>query len=129
MASVRTCPIDMSMNYLGKKWTIHILRDVFAGKNRFSDFLRTNKGLSSKILSQRLKELEEFQLIDKKVISTTPLVIEYNLTKKGNNINKVLYELAMFSVNHFETELFDSSPNDLDILTTEKDLKSFFLIN
>lgn len=52
--------------------------------------------LSSEVLAQRLKELEVNKLIEKKVISTTPMVVDYHLTAKGLDLNKIVYEIAQF---------------------------------
>ena len=78
--NIKSCPIGITLNFIGKKWTIHILRDLFLGRKRFSDFLKTNPQLSTKTLSIRLKELENNGIIEKQIISKTPVLIEYNLT-------------------------------------------------
>ena len=55
----KTCPIRSSLGVLGRRWSLLILRDVaFFRKVRFSDMLRTNSGLSPRLLSIRLKELQ-----------------------------------------------------------------------
>jgi len=101
----KTCPIDKTLEYIGKKWTLIIIRDLFLGKKKFNEFLEANKQLSNKVLSQKLKELESHGLIEKKIISKTPLVAEYYLTDKGAALNKVLFEVAMYGVNNLSREL------------------------
>jgi DNA-binding HxlR family transcriptional regulator len=103
---IKQCPIENTVKYIGKKWTINILRDLFMGKHRFTEFLEGNKDLSTKMLSQRLKELEKDSIIQKKITNKTPLTIEYHLTKKGNSLNKVVYELAVYSINTCPCEVF-----------------------
>ncbi len=95
------CPISTAMEYIGKKWTLEIIRDLFFGKKHFNEILESNKKpnglLSGKTLSERLKELVENGIIVKHIIKSFPISTEYNLTEKGRALNKVLYELAVFS--------------------------------
>ena len=93
------CPIQSALGPIGKKWSINIIRDLFMGKKRFKDFLISNPTISTKMLSTRLKELEKDKIIEKKVVSTNPIIIEYVLTTKGRSLNKILYEIALFSIN------------------------------
>ena len=98
------CPIDTAMKYLGKKWTLHLIRDLFSGAKRFKDFLDANPHLSTKMLSARLKELETAKIIAKNVVRTNPLLIEYSLTERGRALNRVLYEVALFAINNCPEE-------------------------
>jgi len=75
------------------------------GKKRFHQFLEANENLSTKMLSTRLKDLESNGVIEKRIIGKHPVVIEYHLTKKGNGLGKILYELCMFSINEFSSEV------------------------
>lgn len=75
-------------------------------RKRFSDYLEWNPGLSSKVLSTRLKELQKRGLIEKKVVSVTPLKIEYSLTEKGIALGDVLFQVALFSIHHDEKEVY-----------------------
>jgi DNA-binding HxlR family transcriptional regulator len=105
----KNCPIKTAMKYIGKTWTIELIRDLMFKNRRFNDFLHTNPGLSNKILSQRLKELEIAKIIEKKIVSKTPLKIEYELTERGYKLNKVLYEIALFSYEFFKDEIFEEN--------------------
>lgn len=90
-----TCPIEIAMEHINRKWVIQIIRDMFFGKKRFNEFKEGKPNLSNKVLSNCLKEMEENGLITRK----TNDGIEYELTEKGLALNKVLYELAMFTLN------------------------------
>ena len=83
MALVRICPTKNSLRYIGNKWTLEIVRDLFFGKRKFSEFLQENPGITRKILALRLKELEENNFIEKRIVSDVPRHIEYQLTEKG----------------------------------------------
>lgn len=92
------CPVDKTLNLINKKWSIQIIRDLFFGKKHFKEFKEDNPKLSNKVLSNCLKELEENGLIEKVVVNTTPVTTEYYLTEYGKSMNKVIYELAMFTL-------------------------------
>jgi DNA-binding HxlR family transcriptional regulator len=77
---------------------------------KFTDILNANSGLSTKVLSQRLKELEEYKIITKKIISKTPLRAEYHLTDKGRALNRIMFDLAMFSYEYYLEEIFEENP-------------------
>lgn len=109
MGTMKKCPIDNTLRYIGKKWSIPILRDLFMEKKRFHEFLETNENLSTKMLSTRLKDLEANGIIEKRIIGKHPVIIEYHLTKKGKGLGKILYELCMFSINDCTKEVCGKS--------------------
>ena len=98
---ISKCPVSTAMDYMGKKWTFEIVRDLFFGKKHFNEFLESNiteKGsLSSKVLTDRLYELQEKGIIEKEVKKTFPISTEYRLTKKGKALNKIIYRVDIIS--------------------------------
>lgn len=112
------CPVDRTLNLISKKWSIQIIRDMFFGKKHFKEFKEDKPKLSNKVLSGCLKDLEENGLIEKKVLNTTPITTEYYLTEYGRSMNRIIYELAMFTL---DDELDDNYPEDL-----RKELKNNF---
>ena len=90
------CPIENSVNFIGKKFSILLLRELFKspGPVRFNGFLKAIKAITPKTLSTRLKELEENRLIEKKVFPEAPLRVEYSLTEKGRGLEKIMNSLA-----------------------------------
>jgi len=103
------CPVDRTLNLISKKWSIQIIRDMFFGKKHFKEFKEDKPKLSNKVLSGCLKELEENGLIEKKVINTTPVTTEYYLTDYGRSMNRIVYELAMFTL---DDDLDETYPED-----------------
>ena len=103
------CPVDKTLGLISKKWSIQIIRDMFFGKKHFKEFKEDKPKLSNKVLSGCLKELEENGLIEKKVLNTTPITTEYYLTDYGRSMNRIVYELAMFTLDY---ELDDTYPKD-----------------
>lgn len=87
------CPIEQTLKVIGGKWVILIIRELIQGKKRFSE-LESELGASSKMISQRLKELEKNGIVRRTVIPDVPPKVEYTLTKKGESLNKVLDAMA-----------------------------------
>ena len=100
------CPMELAVELISRKWVIQILRDMFFGKKRFNEFKEGKPNLSNKVLSNCLREMEENGLISKDNDENN---IEYSLTAKGQKMNKVIYELAMFTLT---TDLGDDYYND-----------------
>lgn len=111
MPNMKECPTKYAIK-LFKKWSIEVVRDIWFGKQRFTEILEENPGLSSKVLSQRLKELENHGIIKKNIISNTPLRAEYILTEKGQALNKIMYDLALFSFEYYSKDIFEDKPLD-----------------
>ena len=88
-----TCPIGMSLELFNRKWVLCILTDLFNGNRRFNEFKQSNPKISSQMLSETLKYMENNDLIYKKDN-------EYNLTEKGLETNAILYEMAKFNMKY-----------------------------
>jgi DNA-binding HxlR family transcriptional regulator len=87
------CPIARTVSILGKKWTLLILKELYCSKNslRFNKLKRNLSGITSAILSKRLRELEAEGLVARKVKTTQPpLRVEYCLTKKGCGLQDIM---------------------------------------
>ncbi len=102
---LKCCPVKNTLRYIGKKWSISIIQNLFDGKSRFSEFLEANPELSTKMLSTRLKDLEREGIVRKSVASTSPVTVTYALTEKGRKLNRILYEIAVFSLNDCPREV------------------------
>jgi len=88
--------IDDTFSYLRKKWNIQIIKGLFCNCKHFKDFLEQHPTLSSKVLAERLKELEEKGIIGKKVVNSTQT--EYYLTEKGRRLNRIIFEMFDFAL-------------------------------
>jgi DNA-binding HxlR family transcriptional regulator len=114
LKQIKRCPVEVTLRCIGRKWTLHIIRDLFQGETRFSGILKANPQLSTKTLSLRLRELEKIGLIQKTIKHKTPLLIEYQLTEKGRALGAVIRELAIFSIRHNPTEVFEKIPESFE---------------
>ncbi|MDO5809884.1 MAG: helix-turn-helix domain-containing protein [Methanobrevibacter sp.] len=93
-----SCPMELVVSLIRKKWVIQIIRDLFFGKTRFHEFKEDKPELSNKVLSNCLKDMEKNGLIHRIVDKCDKKNVKYYLTEKGRSLNKVLYEIAMISV-------------------------------
>lgn len=87
------CPIESTINIIGKKWAILIIRDLLEGKKRFGELERSLSGISPRTLSARLLELEKYGVVKKKIYPEVPLHVEYSLTKKGLCFRLILEQM------------------------------------
>ena len=95
---IKSCPIELVVKLINKKWVIQIIRDLFFGKSRFHEFKEDKPDLSNKVLSNCLKDMEKNGLIHRIVDKCDRKNVKYILTEKGKSLNKVLYEIAMIGV-------------------------------
>lgn len=97
MNNYSACPIELVVSLINKKWVIQIIRDLFFGKTRFSQFKEDKPELSNKVLSNCLKSMEKDGIIQR-ISDRYERDVEYILTKKGQALNRIVYELAIFSI-------------------------------
>ena len=97
-ASNGVCPhFHAAIELIGKRWTGAIISSLTEGPLRFGDLARAVPGLSDRLLSQRLRELEVEGLVEREVESGTPVRVTYSLTEKGTELRPVLSELKQWA--------------------------------
>ena len=111
---MKVCPIDRSLKILGQRYALHIMRNMILLKqNRFNQFLNSIEGISTKTLSIRLQQLEEYGLVERKVIPGKPTHTEYYPTEKGMAVQRILAEIASFSARYEPEIIFvDKKPRN-----------------
>lgn len=98
---MKVCPIDRSLKILGQRYSLHIMRNMILLKqNRFNQFLNSIEGINTKTLTIRLKQLEDYGLVERKVIPGRPAHTEYFPTEKGAAVQGILAEIASFSIKY-----------------------------
>jgi len=92
------CPrFHRAVELVGKRWTGAIIRILMDGPRRFSVVLDAVPGLHDRLLSERLKELESEGLVARKVYPETPVRIEYELTERGRDLERVVGEVQRWA--------------------------------
>jgi DNA-binding HxlR family transcriptional regulator len=100
----QACPVAKSLELVGDRWTLLIVRDLLKGACRFQDFQASLKGIAPSILSDRLKLMEESGLIERRFYSDHPPRAEYVLTDKGKELGMVVGALAAWGSRHVHQE-------------------------
>lgn len=114
-----TCPISTSLDVLGDKWTLLILRDmVFAGKSTYGQFLQSVEKMATNVLADRLAVLEAQGILTKAVAADKKSKFTYRLTEKGVDIVPIIVELVLWGAKHCPTIVV---PGLLEELQTGKD--------
>src|SRR3970282_1497216 len=96
----QTCPIAQTLDIVGDRWTLLIVRDLLLGRRRFSDLLAASPGIPPTLLSGRLKRLEQHGLIERVIYSEYPLRAEYRLTGEGLTLEPVLAAILKRGLEH-----------------------------
>ncbi len=89
------CPVSCSLDLLGDKWTLLVVRDLLLGKKTYTEFLKSPEGIPTNLLAERLKRLQAAGIIDKSRYQERPVRHAYHLTEKGRDLRPVL--LAMIN--------------------------------
>lgn len=88
------CPLTNTLDILGDKWTLVVIRDLFFDKHLFGEFLESPEKIPTNILSDRLKRLEQEGIIEKKAYQQRPVRYAYSLTNKGRDLGPTLKAIA-----------------------------------
>ncbi|MGY4688293.1 winged helix-turn-helix transcriptional regulator [Salibacterium sp. K-3] len=100
MASMRVCPkFEEAFQLLGKRWIGIIIRVLEDGPKRFNEIAEQIPEISKKMLTERLREMEEEEVVQREVFPETPVRIMYSLTEKGEAITPALAEIQKWADN------------------------------
>ena len=92
------CPTyHHAIELIGRRWTGAILRAMLSGEARFSDIASVVPGLSDRLLSERLKELEAEGIVTRTVVASTPVRVDYALTEKGQALSDVIAAVSTWA--------------------------------
>jgi DNA-binding HxlR family transcriptional regulator len=92
--------VTNSLEIVGDKWTMVVIRDLFMGKRTYSDFQQSPEGIPTNILADRLKRLQSAGIVEKIPYQEKPTRYEYKLTPKGKALSKVLRALKEWGLNN-----------------------------
>lgn len=94
------CPVATTVQLIGNKWKLLIIRNLLAGNQRFTDFVKTIPGISKKVLTDNLRALEDDGLIDREVFAEVPPRVEYSLTPLGETLRPILDAMFDWGANY-----------------------------
>ncbi len=106
------CACAVSLNFLGDKWSLIIIRDLFRNRNTFSQFLKESaEGIATNILVDRLKKLTSYDIIGFRRNSKDKKIKEYYLTDRGVELYPILYELQLWTIKNVDFNPSENTTN------------------
>lgn len=103
---LKSCPIETTFKIIGKKWAVLIIREMFRGTNQFNRLLENIEGITPKVLTERLRELQKLGIIKRTIVSEYPIRVEYELTELGREFEPVLLAAGSFAMRYMPEEVF-----------------------
>ena len=94
------CPVSSVLDVFGDRWTLVVVRDLALGKKRFGELMASPEKIPTNILSDRLKQLEMVEVIERIAYQERPTRYEYRLTEKGRDLAPVLQAMAAWGSQH-----------------------------
>lgn len=93
-ANLPPCPVETTLMLIGDKWKVLILRDLMTGTKRFGELKKSVTGISQKVLTSNLRDMEENGLVSREVFPEVPPKVEYTLTDLGRSMQPILDTMA-----------------------------------
>ncbi len=116
------CPVNAALTLLSERWTLHLVRSLLGGARRFNEIAR-EIGLNPVTLRERLRALEEEEVVTRTVVSVMPPHVEYALTPKGQALHGIFEALTEWSLIWMKpkgAEIIDALEDDAaDLLPCE----------
>ena len=112
------CPVARSLEFLGERWTLLIVRDLLMGAKKFQDFSASLSGVAPAVLSHRLKVLEKYGIVSRQLYSKHPPRAEYALTERGLELRPVVRALGIWGARYLGaswTFVHDACGADIEI--------------
>ena len=84
------CPVELTLQLIGDKWKVLIIRDLMTGTKRFSELMKSVTGITQKVLTSHLRSMEADGLLTRKVYPEVPPRVEYTLTETGFSLKPIM---------------------------------------
>lgn len=97
------CPVEMTLQLIGDKWKVLIIRDLLTGTKRFNELMRSVNGITQKVLTSHLRAMESDGLVIRTVYPEVPPKVEYSLTDTGYSLKPILDSMFCWGENYKAT--------------------------
>lgn len=97
------CPVEITMDLIGDKWKVLIIRDLLTGTKRFGELKKSLNGITQKVLTNNLRQMENSGLVKRKVYPEVPPRVEYSLTETGYSLKPILDSMVAWGENYRKT--------------------------
>ena len=99
------CPVEITLQLIGNKWTVLIIRDLSTGTKRFGELKKSLGNITQKVLTSNLKKMEKNGLVVRKVYPEVPPRVEYSLTETGHSLQPILDCMFDWGNNYRENQV------------------------
>ena len=103
MKELPACPVETTLTLIGDKWKVLILRDLLDGTKRFGELKKSVGGVSQKVLTAQLRDMEDSGLVSRKVYAEVPPRVEYSLTDLGRSLQPILDAMRNWGTEYKES--------------------------
>ena len=137
-----SCPVSTSLEIIGDSWTLVLIRNFFLGSVTFADFKKAPENIATNILSDRLKKLMKYKIIEYRLHPKNKKIKQYYLTEAGINLYPLIYDLLIWGKNNLDMEIgpvvnefYRRNKNKKrkdtikDSIDSYKEFKNSFLVN
>lgn len=97
------CPVETTLQLIGDKWKVLIIRDLMTGTKRFNELMRSVTGITQKVLTSNLRSMEQSGLLTRKIYPEVPPRVEYTLTKTGRSLKPILESMYIWGMAYKNT--------------------------
>lgn len=101
------CPVATTVDLIGNKWKLLIMRELLKGTQRFNVIHRSIDGISQKVLTQNLRQMESDGLICRKVFAEVPPRVEYSLSNLGNSLRPIISAMSDWGTEYIRHNLME----------------------
>lgn len=98
------CPVEITMGLIGDKWKVLIIRDLLTGTKRFGELKKSLNGITQKVLTNNLRQMEASGLVNRKVYAEVPPRVEYSLTETGWSLKPILDSMVVWGNSYRENK-------------------------
>lgn len=98
------CPVEITMGLIGDKWKVLIIRDLLIGTKRFGELKKSLNGITQKVLTNNLRQMEASGLVNRKVYAEVPPRVEYSLTETGWSLKPILDSMVVWGNSYREKQ-------------------------
>lgn len=105
-----TCAVEITLKVIGGRWKVLILRELLQGVKRFGELHRALSGITQKMLTQQLREMEEDGIVHREIYLQVPPKVEYSLTPLGESLKPILYAMHEWGERHLDERNGNQDP-------------------
>ena len=96
------CEVETTLKVIGGRWKVLIIRELMTGVKRFGELQRSLTGITQKMLTQQLREMEADGIVHREIYPQIPPKVEYSLTPLGESLKPILYAMHEWAISHLQ---------------------------